>query len=29
MVDMRIQARAHTRLEGEDAPEIRSWAWPH
>ncbi len=29
MVDKRIEARAHTRLEGEDAPEIRDWAWPH
>jgi xylulose-5-phosphate/fructose-6-phosphate phosphoketolase len=29
MVDRRLQARAYTRLEGEDAPEIRAWAWPH
>jgi xylulose-5-phosphate/fructose-6-phosphate phosphoketolase len=29
MVDKRIKARAYTRLEGEDAPEIRDWAWPH
>jgi xylulose-5-phosphate/fructose-6-phosphate phosphoketolase len=29
MVDRRLQARAYTRLEGEDAPEIRDWAWPH
>jgi xylulose-5-phosphate/fructose-6-phosphate phosphoketolase len=28
MVDKRIQARAYTRLEGEDAPEIANWAWP-
>ncbi|HYN48552.1 MAG TPA: phosphoketolase family protein, partial [Candidatus Nanopelagicales bacterium] len=28
MVDRRIEARAYTRLEGEDAPEIRDWAWP-
>jgi xylulose-5-phosphate/fructose-6-phosphate phosphoketolase len=28
MVDKRLQARAYTRLEGEDAPEIRDWAWP-
>jgi xylulose-5-phosphate/fructose-6-phosphate phosphoketolase len=27
MVDRRIEARAYTRLEGEDAPEIASWAW--
>jgi xylulose-5-phosphate/fructose-6-phosphate phosphoketolase len=29
MVDKRIEARAYTRLEGEDAPEIRNWTWPH
>ena len=28
MVDRRIEARAYTRLEGEDAPEIANWAWP-
>ncbi len=28
MVDRRIEARAYTRLAGEDAPEIRDWAWP-
>ena len=28
MVDKRIEARAYTRLEGEDAPEIADWAWP-
>ena len=28
MVDRRIQARAYTRLEGEDAPEIKNWSWP-
>jgi xylulose-5-phosphate/fructose-6-phosphate phosphoketolase len=27
MVDRRIEARAYTRMEGEDAPEIASWAW--
>ncbi|HSK51293.1 MAG TPA: phosphoketolase family protein [Clostridia bacterium] len=27
MVDKRLQARAYTRLEGEDAPEIRDWTW--
>jgi xylulose-5-phosphate/fructose-6-phosphate phosphoketolase len=27
MIDKRLQARAYTRLEGEDAPEIRDWAW--
>ncbi|MDP2350797.1 MAG: phosphoketolase family protein [Chloroflexota bacterium] len=29
MVDKRIEARAHTRLEGEDAPEIANWTWPY
>ncbi len=28
LVDKRIQARAYTRLEGEDAPEIANWSWP-
>ncbi len=28
MVDRRLQARAYTRLEGEDAPEIANWSWP-
>ena len=28
MVDKRIEARAYTRLEGEDAPEIADWTWP-
>ena len=28
MVDKRIEARAYTRLSGEDAPEIRDWTWP-
>ena len=27
MVDKRHECRAHTRLEGEDAPEIRDWRW--
>ena len=29
MVDKRIEARAYTRLEGEDAPEIAGWVWPY
>src|SRR5690606_4035653 len=29
MSDARLQARAYTRMHGEDAPEIRSWTWPH
>ncbi|MDA0636138.1 phosphoketolase family protein [Nonomuraea sp. MCN248] len=29
MSDARLQARAYTRMYGEDAPEIRSWTWPH
>jgi len=28
MVDRRLECRAYTRLEGEDAPEIREWTWP-
>ena len=28
MEDKRLEARAYTRLEGEDSPEIRNWAWP-
>jgi xylulose-5-phosphate/fructose-6-phosphate phosphoketolase len=28
MEDKRTEARAYTRAEGEDAPEIRDWAWP-
>ena len=28
MVDKRQECRAYTRLEGEDAPEIRNWTWP-
>ncbi|WP_113705592.1 phosphoketolase [Nonomuraea lactucae] len=27
MTDARLQARAHTREHGEDAPEIRDWTW--
>jgi len=28
MVDRRLECRAYTRREGEDAPEIRGWTWP-
>ena len=28
MVDRRLECRAYTRREGEDAPEIRDWTWP-
>ncbi|MFN8628903.1 MAG: phosphoketolase family protein [Chloroflexota bacterium] len=28
MQDARLRARAYTRLEGEDAPEIANWSWP-
>ncbi|HEX6393362.1 MAG TPA: phosphoketolase family protein [Acidimicrobiales bacterium] len=28
MADARLRARAYTRSEGEDAPEIRDWVWP-
>jgi xylulose-5-phosphate/fructose-6-phosphate phosphoketolase len=29
MVDQRIAARAYTRQEGVDAPEISNWKWPY
>ncbi len=29
MTDQRIRARAWTRAEGEDIPEIRDWTWPY
>ncbi|GAA3736328.1 xylulose-5-phosphate/fructose-6-phosphate phosphoketolase [Spinactinospora alkalitolerans] len=29
MADERLRCRAHTREFGEDAPDIRDWAWPH
>ena len=28
MQDKRLEARAYTRLEGEDAPEVADWSWP-
>jgi xylulose-5-phosphate/fructose-6-phosphate phosphoketolase len=28
MVDKRIAARAYTREQGEDAPEVANWTWP-
>ena len=28
MVDKRLEARAYTRREGEDLPEVADWAWP-
>ncbi len=28
MEDKRLEARAYTRIEGEDAPEIADWTWP-
>jgi xylulose-5-phosphate/fructose-6-phosphate phosphoketolase len=28
MQDRRMEARAYTRREGEDAPEVREWKWP-
>ena len=28
MVDTRLRLRAHTRETGDDAPEVRDWAWP-
>ena len=29
MADRRMQARACTRVEGDDMPEIRDWTWPY
>jgi xylulose-5-phosphate/fructose-6-phosphate phosphoketolase len=29
MMDRRLSCRAYTRLEGNDAPEIRDWTWPY
>jgi xylulose-5-phosphate/fructose-6-phosphate phosphoketolase len=29
MADERLRLRAYTREHGEDAPEVRDWAWPH
>jgi len=29
MVDARLTAAAYARSEGEDAPEISGWTWPH
>jgi xylulose-5-phosphate/fructose-6-phosphate phosphoketolase len=28
MVDKRLEARAYTRIEGLDLPEVRDWTWP-
>ena len=28
MADRRVAARAHTRLTGEDVPEVAGWTWP-
>ncbi len=29
MADERVRARAYTRVDGDDDPEIRDWTWPH
>jgi xylulose-5-phosphate/fructose-6-phosphate phosphoketolase len=29
MEDERLRCRAYTRAEGEDAPDVRDWAWAH
>jgi xylulose-5-phosphate/fructose-6-phosphate phosphoketolase len=29
MEDERARSRAYTRVEGEDAPAVRDWTWPH
>ncbi len=28
MADRRLEARAYTRLEGDDQPDVRDWTWP-
>ena len=28
MTDARLRARAYTRENGEDLPEVRDWTWP-
>jgi xylulose-5-phosphate/fructose-6-phosphate phosphoketolase len=28
MLDERLRCRRHTRLHGEDAPDVRDWVWP-
>ena len=28
MIDQRLEHRAYTRREGEDAPDVRDWVWP-
>jgi xylulose-5-phosphate/fructose-6-phosphate phosphoketolase len=29
MQDERLNARAYTRIEGEDDPAVRGWTWPY
>jgi xylulose-5-phosphate/fructose-6-phosphate phosphoketolase len=29
MADARLRARAYTRVEGDDAPDVRDWTWPY
>ncbi|MGC8635309.1 MAG: phosphoketolase family protein [Candidatus Limnocylindrales bacterium] len=29
MADRRLEARAYTRQEGDDLPEVRDWTWPY
>ena len=28
MMDQRLRCRRHTRLYGEDAPDVADWVWP-
>jgi xylulose-5-phosphate/fructose-6-phosphate phosphoketolase len=28
MVDERLRARAYTREQGDDSPDVRDWRWP-
>jgi xylulose-5-phosphate/fructose-6-phosphate phosphoketolase len=29
MTDRRLEARAWTRVSGEDHPDVQDWTWPH
>jgi xylulose-5-phosphate/fructose-6-phosphate phosphoketolase len=29
MADQRLRARAYTRVDGQDPPEVRDWTWPY
>ncbi len=29
MADQRLRSRAYTRIDGQDAPDVRDWTWPY